>query len=369
MVDNGLTKTYTLRLTFESPAFLGSGTKISKKEYFYNTRKHTVTFYDSGKLMRCILENDLIDAYEVYMLGSGRTLYDFFHENGGTKKFQDAVKYQVSSGNAIQVDGRQPADILTHVRSGAGNVYVPGSSVKGMLRTAVTVGCILRKMPNTQKPFVPAHSSTKKAMKAEADTRMRELDEELFHTLKVDSKKISNAVNSLFRGVSIADSPPIPDNTLILCRKLDVFPNGNRHELNLVRECIGPGTTVTMPITFDPSLAQFITPEFIVESIQSFDNWYTAHVFSHYQDIQGLTLPALTQHLFLGGGSGYPTKTVTAPWLQDDAPHAITVWLTTLFGKKNARDDENYGISPHMLKYTTVNERKMPFGLCKVEIL
>lgn len=370
MVDNGLTKTYALQLTFEGPCFTGSGAKISKKEYLYNTRKRIVSFYDSSKLMDCILEYGLINEYETYMLGSGRTLYDFFYANGGAEKFASALKYQVGSGDAIQGYGRQPVDILTHIRNALGDVYIPGSSVKGMLRTVITIGSVLKKIPKAQKPSVPEGSPEnrffKKSIVNDANACMRQLDEELFHTLGADPKKIRNAVNSIFRGVSIADSQPISDKDLVLCRKMDLYPNGNPGELNLVRECVRPGVEVKLPITFDPSLAKFVTPEFIKESIALFDDWFMKNVFSHYQ---GMPLPQLTNHLFLGGGSGYPTKTVTGPWLQDDALHYITLLLTVLFKKKNVSDENYYGVSPHMLKYTTVNGQKMPFGLCRVDIL
>ena len=78
MVDNGLSKTYTLRLTLKGPCFIGSGSKVSKKEYNFNSRRRIISFYDTDKLMDCIIKNNLIDQFTEYMLGEDRTLYDFF---------------------------------------------------------------------------------------------------------------------------------------------------------------------------------------------------------------------------------------------------------------------------------------------------
>ena len=369
MVDSRLSKTYTLELTLEGPVCAGSGKKVGKKEYFYNSRQQTVSFYDQNKLMDCIVQQNLMDAYEEYMLGPSRSLYDFFRIAGGAEAFAPALKYTVRCEDAIGDNCGQPADIRTHIRNGAGQVYLPGSSVKGMLRTAITVGCLLKSEPQTSRPTVPEGNPRdrdfKKTMGKQANTSMRQLDNELFHLLDAKPRDVANAVNDIFRGVSIADSGPIPDEDLILCRKADLYPDGFEKELNLIRECVRPGVTVKMAVAIDPTLARFLTADFIRECISLFDGWYTTYVLSHYQNAPG---PALTSHLFLGGGSGYFSKTVTAPWLKEDALHYIASWLTAQFGAKNSNDETRYGISPHMLKYTWVGNRLLPFGLCKVEL-
>ena len=43
-------------------------------------------------------------------------------------------------------------------------------------------------------------------------------------------------------GLRISDSKPISADCLILCRKKDKMPNGTVKELNILRECIRPGT-------------------------------------------------------------------------------------------------------------------------------
>lgn len=55
--------------------------------------------------------------------------------------------------------------------------------------------------------------------------------------------------------------------------------------------------------------------------------------------------------------------------MQDEALHYITALLTAEFHGKNLHDEDRYGISPHTLKYTLVNGKPVPFGLCKVEFL
>lgn len=368
MVDKALTQTYTLQLTMEGPCQVGAGTKLTKKEYYYNRDENTVTFYDPSKLMECIFEQNQINAYESYMLNPKRALYSFFQNAGGTEPYNRAKLYTVDCGDAFAPYGTHFPYITTHIRNGLGQAYVPGSSVKGMLRTAVTVACILKKMPKARKPVVPMRPYFRGMRDAAAQT-MAYLDTELYHTLGLPNenyRQVKNAVNSILRGVAVADSEPVENSSLVLCRKIDLNTYGESTEVFLVRECIRPGVKIRVPITFDPTLAQFLTPEWIQEAISIFDDWYTQNVLSHHENVYK---PALTNHLFLGGGSGYFSKTVTGPWLQDDATHYIETFLTTQFGGKNRNDEKRYGISPHMLKYTVADGDSLPFGLCKVDFL
>lgn len=369
MVDNGLSKTYTLRLTLKGPCFIGSGSKVGKKEYNFNSRQRVISFYDTDKLMDCIIKNNLIDQFTEYMLGEDRTLYDFFKKSGGAQLFTSALRYEVSCGDAILGTGKQPAEIQLFSRNSKGEVYIPGSSVKGMLRTAITACCLLQDKPNTPKPSLPDDQlnkwEQKRMLQKTSSESMKKLDTELFHLLGKNSQRAEDAVNSIFRGISIADSAPISNKNLILCRKLDQTPIGDQKEINLVRECLRPETRITFPLTIDTRLAGDITAEFIMKAIECFDQWYMKNVFSHYRQIQSARL---RNHLFLGGGSGYQSKTVTGEWLGDDALHYIATWMRLQFKDKNPNDERNYGISPHMLKCTTYQGRTYLFGLCEVDI-
>ena len=371
MVDNGLTQTYTLRLTLLGPCFIGSGNSVGKKEYNFNSRRRTISFYDSNKLMDCIIKNNLVDPFTAYMLGPDRTLYDFFKANGGPAQFASALRYEVNCGDAILGTGKQPANIQLFCRNSKGEIYIPGSSVKGMLRTAITAACILQNKPKTPKPAISNQNpdgDPLRQLKKNAAASIKKLDAELFHRLKAKPDQVDNAVNSIFRGISIADSAPIPDKNLILCRKLDQTPIGNEKEINLVRECLRPGIEITFPMTIDPHLAGDITPASIMEAIERFDGWYMEHVFKFYREIKKIQPFPLHHHLFLGGGSGYQSKTVTGEWLEDEALHYITTYLKLQFNNKNANDEQLYGISPHMLKCTTLQGKTYLFGLCEVGI-
>lgn len=366
LTDGNLTK-FTLRLTLRGPVFIGSGRVVNKKEYSFNPRTQEITFYNTQKLQEYLVQNGLTDAYEAYMLSPARSLYEFIRENGGPNRFQAAQSHKIMGGDAIFGVGGQPADIQIFIRGADGKPYIPGSSVKGMLRTAITAACLLDESPSAAKPRpIDAHEKPRDFDKREKRT-MGTLDTELFHTLNFNDKKADDAVNSVFRGLVVADSKPLGSQNLVLCRKQDLHPEGAGNSINLVRECLCPGVTADVPVTIDRALAGNITPDSIQKAISRFDGWYTDNVFRFYKGCP-FPLPNLTSHLFLGGGSGYQSKTVTGPWLGRDALDYIYPWMVAQFHGQN-RPDRELGISPHMLKYATVNRQKYLFGLCEVRIL
>ena len=95
------------------------------------------------------------------------------------------------------------------MRGADGRVYVPGSSVKGALRTAILTDWIL----SDNSP----HS-------AFGDTRKGFPEGTYLHTLKLKKDRngavLDDAVNSILRGLSISDSLPVSDTCMILAGKI-----------------------------------------------------------------------------------------------------------------------------------------------------
>ena len=382
---NGGLITFTLRLIARGPIFVGSGETVSKKEYSF--ARNNVYFYDTEKFFRLIVENDLTNDFEQYMLDrNARSLDSFFSRQPVSDRakakrckayqmFQPALIYRMLGGNAITGTGNQPADIHLFQHNRAGLPYLPGSSVKGALRTAVTAAQVLNGTQKTQKPSIQL-GQTKREIEKAAKSKEKELDVELFHTLRADEKNVENAVNSIFRGVAVADSAPINPKYMVLCRKQELYPDGTSHSINLIRQCLGPITnwsnsySIDIPITLDQTLCGLLTPESILESIRQFDNWYTENVFAKYPDEGAAQFPDPNKYyLFLGGGAGFQSKTVTGPWLGDKALSYVSDWLAAQFGHQNRDDSTKYGVSPHILKCAEVNNAHYLFGLCEVEIL
>lgn len=359
---------FTLHLTLRGPLFIGSGRKIGSKEYYYNEANKTVAIFDERKFQKLLVDRRLADHYESYMLTPKTTLRSFVDNNGGFMWFRQAVSYTINNCKVLGENG-QTKELHTFVRDGNGNVYVPGSSIKGMLRTALTVARVLQNTPPIRttppRPFTTDEKNT--YLKGLEQTE-HNLNAELFHTLRCETNQKSDALNSIFRGLSVADSAPINVENLILCSQNLLSPGKDSapKKLDMVRECLRPGTEIAVAFSIDPTLAKSITKESIQEAIKVFDNWYQKNVLAHYVGnwLSGQAEP----WLFLGGGVGFQSKTVVEPWLGEKALDFTSAYLALTFLKDDHLADKHLGISPRRLKYANDGVCNQLFGLCEVEL-
>ena len=393
----------TLCLKLEGPLFIGSHDKIKKKEYYYDSKENKVYFYDNLKLQQRVVALGLADQYVDYMLcEQQKTLYDFCKSSNISRgQFNDALIYSVPAQNAIGGDRGNEQDIEAFLRNAMGQPYVPGSSVKGALHTALMTYFMMRNPQNKPRMgYIDLDSINKELQKEFKDKQLKDkqlkeikckingeakklngkCETEFFHTLKLTEDK-NDAVNSIMRGIMLADSAPL-DTQMILCRKKDIHVNAgqpitdgeaggaDKNKHILIRECLPPGTEVKIPMVLDEKLTLGITLETIREAIRVFDKQYI-ETFQNHFELQGKTLrPELGTHLFLGGGSGYNSKTVTYTLLgQEKGLEFVSSWMRASFRAGKHEKDQALGISPHTIKYTNVGDQVLPFGLCRVEFL
>lgn len=135
-------KYYKVKLHVLSPVHIGSGTKIGKKEYIYMPWNHQVIIPDIQKMYAELQKKHLEKEFETYMLDT-RTKGLALGKWLSTHKFQSKdydkwTLYQMDAGEAFaNRESAPPKEIDTFVKDAYGMPYVPGSSIKGMIRTAL----------------------------------------------------------------------------------------------------------------------------------------------------------------------------------------------------------------------------------------
>lgn len=345
-VDNR--QIFDLTLTVRSPLCIGSGTSLQKNEYLYDPRTQTVSILDQNAFVSLLARKNLVDAYEQFILQGG-ALYRFLRNDCGLtpQEIKSVVRYSLSAADALQ-ENTSLKEIQAFQRDTRGRAYVPGSSVKGALRTAYLVHRILAEPPASEVPF----------------------QESAYLNLPhCDRRNSLNMVNDLFRAVQVADSTPLPDSALILASKIDVLPDGSQNRINVCRECLRPGTIIRLTLTLDQSLLQGrITQESLRKSILDFSQYYCETYLSCFQLPKSAASISCQNCLLLGAGTGFFAKTVTYPYYgQEQALRRTSRFLQNKFPSGNHSKDETYGIAPHTLKYTQYNGNLYPFGVCGVE--
>lgn len=353
---------FDLILTAWSPLFIGNGNRYTKKEYLHNRLNGKVSFFDTQKFFSFLVERNLVEKYTQFMLSGQSSLWEFLTRDCRIPDtdLKPLTRYQVAVGDTLEL-----REIHAFQRDAYGRAYVPGSSVKGSLRTAWLLDAVLDDTAGNHT--LPPPSKNKKVAFPEED---------YVNLLRLSQKQRSDAVDSIFRGIQISDSQPIPDERMMLAGKFDAFTNGgfslnSNRGIPLRRECVAPNTRIRFRLTLDQSILKGrITKGTLEHAIQRYDAYYQQTYGRKFTPPAGSVSLPQQPYLILGGGAGFFSKSLAYPYLGEELGLRWTAdQMTQMFrGHKHERDAEN-GISPHTMKYARFNGRFYPYGYCGVSIV
>lgn len=375
-------KVLEVELTAGGPVYIGNGRKIEKKEYAYFPDKKEVAILDKAKLTVLLSSKNMMNQYKNFILGSDRADLGSWLEAHGIPydKYRQCIRYRLDSGDAVDKTHSVKA-IDEFIKDAYGLPYVPGSSIKGMLRTALLAYDISRKPSRYDgiKENIKKTDMSRFDRKKLLYTENRNLDETGFRvqqstgliTLKKESRP-GDIVNDIMAGIIVSDSEPLSVSDLILCGKIDTHTDGTERKLNVVREALRPGTKIKFTITIDTSVCS-LTKEDIENAIGYFSRMY----YECFLKAFSIDRPA-ENTVWLGGGAGFVSKTEIYPVFDKKDGIDITKDILESTVSKNNKiggkqdhkhsRDKSYGASPHICKMTCYKGTKYQMGLCLVKM-
>ena len=257
-------KKYKLTLTAEGPVHIGDGGKYGKKDYFL-TKQGTIAILDVLNFVG-ELDPDQLNDYCKFLKNDSRTGLQEYLDR---KKGLDAVaqREQLYTLNAKLARARrgsyQYLDIWRFVKDAYGCPYVPGSSIKGMLRTAILTSLIARDRQVYERLYNEG-DVLKNLKRADMGIQQKAF------WIEQPNKDKNSAVNDILKYLSVSDSEPLSTDDLVLVKKYDKFSKDDygRHkkrlgnisdeetyyqgnELPIYRECLRPGTMICLLYTSD----------------------------------------------------------------------------------------------------------------------
>ena len=262
-------KRYKLTLTVEGLVHIGDGGKYGKKDYFLERGK--VSILDAPAFVVKLNPEQLNSYCEFLKEDSYSGLQDYLGKNkvlAGT--IRKAVLYQLDSLPVlVQRGSYQHFGIWRFVKDAHGCPYVPGSSIKGMLRTAILISLIARDRQAYERLY-SRERVLKDRQRADGGIQRK-----AFWVGQLD-RGGDSAVNDVLRYLSVSDSDPLSVDDLVLAKKYDKFSkrDDGRHkkklrktsdeeayyqgnELPIYRECLRPGTTIRTTLTVDERICQY----------------------------------------------------------------------------------------------------------------
>ncbi len=367
---NGYQETLTIKLKVLGPVFVGSGRELSKKEYIF-LNKSEIGVLDFPKFYNYIVSKGLSDRFETFLVNDERGelykwLYNYKIRIDDIKQY---FKYIMPCGDTSLTKGNK-TQIMEFVKDPYGKPYIPGSSMKGVLRNLLLNENISsdRTSFSTFKKGVDntLDNNTNKKNKRLLSREDKELNVKVFNNLEREQKKIDDARNDELAGLIIGDSKPLEITDLILVQKIERGTDGTEKRLNLLREALKPTTMVEFPLTIDTQLYK-INKDKIMDSVKTFSQVYNecfVRKFKGFGDIK-------EDIIYLGGGSGFASKTVNYTLFGSKEGTEINRAVFEITGVPSNHKhnlDIQKGVSPHIMKCTRWDGKLYQMGKCRISI-
>lgn len=372
---------YRVTLEILSPVFIGSAAqeKLSQKECIVDVRNGVVYIPDLSLLVDTIDQHGCMEDFEAFLQKNvvqqgQQSLYQFLQAMCIPVSAREPwVKYilRVGSREITRVNA-----LARFIKNAEGIPYIPGSSIKGAIRTALLA-------ENTS-----VENLDKVIQSVENDARDRRImknrragsEEYALRTLAMNTKKPVDEVNDLLRTLGITDCSPFKGDSLVVCKKLEFDSDGNirgnedgnrrgKTAPPLYRECLLPGQRTHFYLTLDTSLAgKQLTIERIRNALNQWNQIQTQYLEEFYiDDIKLDRKKNRGVPLTLGGGVGFQSKSIVcAHPNRDKARKTVEMILTAQFPRYKPKYTNDP--APYRLKIVTCDGVNYQMGRCDMLI-
>lgn len=370
-----------------TPINIADGVTLRAKDYLYDTRQRRVYFLNLHAWHWFVYKHKLLDKYEKYISNfkDRKSLLEWLQEQGyGLENLQDVISSEAQAdASLVDAEKKTLHDINRHIRHGDGTPFIPGSSIKGVFRTAVLYKLLQKRQDIKSKYWRQIQgkiSNNYLNPKRDFDGLAKDLESELLHTLRLKDDKernISNknAVCSAMRGLQVSDTYASRNVQTAILQKVDggfdKFGKASPKKLPIFRECMLPEAELFFDVKIEKAVMNTIginSVDDLLKATQSFfaavtDLLQQAFEKEYQEAFQGVA----AGNMFLGGNTGFLSKTLLAMLApdKDTAQNTIKVLLDKSF-KNHKHLLRDKVIAPRTLKCTNYNGKLMLMGVAEV---
>ena len=399
-----------------SPVHIASGSgALSSYQYLYDRQKQTVYFLNEKKWAAFLCRKNLLDKFANYAGkidtssrpsaaqydalsrkfggrssnqrkpvikdSSGLNTYEWLLAQGiKSEEIETFVELKAkASENTMKGEKGTLNDVLRTSCQIDGLPYIPGSSIKGALRTGILVGLISRSPQKYNQYWQKIKNIAQDKnvnKKREFGYVVKDLEACTFNLLKYESSRPNPAICDVMKGLQVSDAIcSTPKDTVVL-QKIDVSTKKDKignveKRLPVFRECIAPGTVFQATLSIDERIFSQCGIHSLGE-ILSCQREFIQRVLALQEGIFGRDMSAEFREsemadLILGGGTGFLTKTVILALAPSDeeAKEVIKIWLEDAF-RKHKHIILDKVIAPRTMKITRIEGRRQFMGLCRI---
>ena len=376
-----------LSLTIVSPTNIGGSETLTTKDYMYNYDAGEVYLLNNYEWFRFLARHNKLAEFEIYMQNemvrpNGRTMYDWAKNTIGSSQLtKDVLGPAIGSiiKSSIYNEGRKNSlnDITPQIRGANGEVYIPGSSIKGVIDSA-----IISHMLRNNKAF---RSNVQRELRKVLDVYKRKNAGSLFkdifkmvnqaiikhiHVLtNNDGKPLKGILASAFRGISVSDAMPMSAiQTEVLKKEDSCVDEDGTHEISVHRECILPNQKFFFTLTLDTAITKGIgitSVDQVLEILQEdFDATHEL-LSSKFKKVSPSIFKALeSANAYIGSNTGFVQKTIIMAAFTDNEETGIDIIRAILDVKfqKAKHANKDHFMAPRAIKLVKWNGHYYEMG-------
>lgn len=378
-------ETAKMCLKVVTPINISDGIVLGAKDYLYDSRRQKVFFLNLHQWHMFIYKHMLLEKYESYLANfrDKQSLLEWLQMQGYDIDDVRTVITSEAQATVNLMDNEKKKtlnDINRHIQQPDGSLYVPGSSIKGVFRTAILYSLLQKRQDIKVKYWRQIQekiSSNYFKPYRDFNKLISDLENEFLHTLRLVDGNIrsNNAVCSVMRGLQVSDTYASRNVQTAILQKVDggfdKFGKASPKKLPIFRECMLPKAELFFDVKIEKAVMSTIginTVDDLLKATHSFfaavtDLLQQAFEKEYQEAFQGVA----AGNMFLGGNTGFLSKTLLAMLApdKDTAKNTIKVLLDKSF-KTHKHLLRDKVIAPRTLKCTNYNGKLMLMGVAEV---
>ena len=378
-------ETAKMCLKVVTPINISDGIVLGAKDYLYDSRSQKVFFLNLHQWHMFVYKHMLLEKYESYLANfrDKQSLLEWLQMQGYDIDDVRTVITSEAQATVNLMDNEKKKtlnDINRHIQQPDGSLYVPGSSIKGVFRTAILYSLLQKRQDIKVKYWRQIQekiSSNYFKPYRDFNKLISDLENELLHTLRLVDGNIrsNNAVCSAMRGLQVSDTYASRNMQTAILQKVDggfdKFGKASPKKLPIFRECMLPKAELFFDVKIEKAVMSTIginTVDDLLKATHSFfaavtDLLQQAFEKEYQEAFQGVA----AGNMFLGGNTGFLSKTLLAMLApdKDTAKNTIKVLLDKSF-KNHKHLLRDKIIAPRTLKCTNYNGKLMLMGVAEV---
>lgn len=376
-----------------APVHVGSGEIRRANEYLYDKAHSMAYFLNETRWVAFLDKRQLMEPFLAYIeessrqLGQrrepfrGKNLWDWLRAQGVQPREMEALAVRRTRAERCVISKKGSLnDVHLQMALSDGRPYVPGSTIKGALRTGILYRMIQQEPERFrgfwQEILREAASRDKLRDKEKAWQRaIKSLETQALHTLRVE-KESREMVNSALRGLRVSDAVVTKREaeTLLLQKPTKSNRQGKTSKTPpLFRECIPSGRRLHFTLTADFSMLRTIgitSFEDIFQGVRAYTAQTLALLEEEFPKYRPQFDEAREADCLLGGGTGFLSKTLVYVLAEDvrKARDFTARYLDEKFRNPSHHHMQYDGaLSPRTLKLVSTAQEEWLLGLCRFE--